>query len=127
MYLHIDNKFIPTISEVTDTPGPIILGKQQAKAMGYVQYPAIKPLNISSTSSPLHKVCAGTIHNAKSQTDIKNKHAQTDIKTNMIQHTTPNVKQMLKVTMLKWTSKTNRTQHTTPNFKQALKVNIPKI
>ena len=31
-------------------------------------------------SSPLHKVCAGTTHNAKSQMDIRNKHAQTDIK-----------------------------------------------
>ena len=48
--------------------------------MGYVQYPAIKPPNISSMNSPLHKVCAGTTHNPKSQTDIKNKHAQMDIK-----------------------------------------------
>ena len=86
VYLHIDSKVCPTIFEVNDTPGPIILGKTQAKAMGYVQYPAIKPPNISSTSSPLHKVHAGTTHNPKSQMDIKNKHAQMDIKN---KHNTP--------------------------------------
>ena len=80
VYLHIDNKVFPTIFEVTNTPGPIILGRKQVKAMGYVQYPAIKPPNIFSMSSPLHKVCAGTTHNPKSKTDIKNKHAQMDIK-----------------------------------------------
>ena len=80
VYLHIDNKVFPTIFEVTDTSEPIILGRKQAKAMGYIQYPAIKPPNISSSSLPLHKVCAGTTHNPKSQADIKNKHAKTDIK-----------------------------------------------
>ena len=44
------------------------------------QYPAIKPPDISPMSSSLHKVCAGTTHNPKSQTDIKSKHAQMDIK-----------------------------------------------
>ena len=48
--------------------------------MDYVKYPAIKPPNILSMSSPLPKICAGTTHNPKSQTDIKNKHAQMDIK-----------------------------------------------
>ena len=76
VYLHIDNKVFPTIFEATDTSEPIILGRKQAKAMGYVQYPAIKPPNISSSSSPLHKVCAGTTHNTKSLLNIKSKHPQ---------------------------------------------------
>ena len=80
VYLHIDNKVFPTIFEVTDTSELIILGRKQAKAMGYVQYPAIKTPNISSSSLPLHKVRAGTTHNPKSQMDIKNKHAKMDIK-----------------------------------------------
>ena len=40
-----------TIFEVTDTPGPIILGRKHAKAMGYIQYPAIKPPDITSQIS----------------------------------------------------------------------------
>ena len=73
MYLHIDNKIFPTAFEVT---GPIILGRKQAMAMGYVHYPAIKPPDISpTTSSALHKVHAGTTNNPQSQMDIK-----TDIK-----------------------------------------------
>ena len=71
VYLHIDNKVFPTIFEVTDTPGPIILGRKHAKAMGYVQYPAIKPPDIT-TRSLLHKVCADTTCNFKPKTDIKN-------------------------------------------------------
>ena len=59
VYLHIKNKVFPTIFEVTDTPGPIILGRKHAKAMGYVQYPAIKSLDIT-TRSLLHKVCTDT-------------------------------------------------------------------
>ena len=41
LHLHIDNKVFPTVFEVTNTPGPIILGRVQAKAMGYVQFPQI--------------------------------------------------------------------------------------
>ena len=36
-HLHIDNKAFPTISEVTNMTGPVILGRTQAKAMGYIQ------------------------------------------------------------------------------------------
>ena len=42
LHLHIDNKAFPTIFEVTNTTGPIILGRAQAKAMGYVEFPKIK-------------------------------------------------------------------------------------
>ena len=42
LYLHIDNKVFPTVFEVTNTPGPMILGRIQVKAMGYVQFPQIQ-------------------------------------------------------------------------------------
>ena len=94
--------------------------------MGYVQDPAIKPPNISSSSSPLHKVCAGTTYNPKSQMDIKNKHAQTDIKNK--HGTTHNLKSQtdIKNTAAKMDIKTKMIQHTTPNLKWRLKVNIHK-
>ena len=41
LHLHIDNKAFPTIFEVTNTTGPVILGRTQARAMGYVQFPQI--------------------------------------------------------------------------------------
>ena len=41
LHLHIDNKVFPTIFEVTNMPEPLILGRIQAKAMGYVQFPQI--------------------------------------------------------------------------------------
>ena len=41
LHLHIDNKVFPTIFEVTNMTGPMILGRIQAKAMGYVQFPQI--------------------------------------------------------------------------------------
>ena len=92
LYLHINNKVFSTIFEVTDTPGPIIPGRKHAKAMGYVQYPAIKPPDIT-TKSPLHKVCADTTCNFKPKMDIKNAtyKSRTDIKTD-IKGTTHNTK-----------------------------------
>ena len=42
LHLYTDNKAFPTIFEVTNTTGPIILGRRQAKAMGYVQFPQIQ-------------------------------------------------------------------------------------
>ena len=42
LHLHINNKAFPTIFEVTNMTGPIILGRTQAKAMGYVQFPQIQ-------------------------------------------------------------------------------------
>ena len=42
LLLHIDNKLFPTIFEVTNMPRPIILGRVQAKAMGYIQFPQIQ-------------------------------------------------------------------------------------
>ena len=41
LHLHIDNKAFPTIFEVTNMTGPVILGRTQANAMGYVQFPQI--------------------------------------------------------------------------------------
>ena len=41
LHLHIDNKVFPTIFEVTNMTGPMILGRIQAKAMGYIQFPQI--------------------------------------------------------------------------------------
>ena len=61
VYLHIDNKVFPTICEVTDTPGPIILGRIEAKQMGYVQYPQIKaPKHTKSAKETIHKVSVST-------------------------------------------------------------------
>ena len=48
LYLHIDNKVFPTVFEVTNTPGPMILGRIQAKAMGYVQFPQIRQPHASN-------------------------------------------------------------------------------
>ena len=39
LYLHIDNKVFPTIFEVTNTPGLMILGRIEVTAMGYIQFP----------------------------------------------------------------------------------------
>ena len=41
LHLHIDNKVFPTVFEVTNMTGPVILGRIQAKAMGYIQFPQI--------------------------------------------------------------------------------------
>ena len=41
LHLHIDNKVFPTIFEVTNMTGPVILSRIQAKAMGYIQFPQI--------------------------------------------------------------------------------------
>ena len=42
LHLHVDNKAFPTILEVTNMTKLIILGRAQAKAMGYVEFPKIK-------------------------------------------------------------------------------------
>ena len=42
LHLHIDNKVFPTIFEVTNMTGPMILSRIQAKAMGYIQFPQIQ-------------------------------------------------------------------------------------
>ena len=42
LHLHIDNKVFPTIFEVTNTSGPVILCRTQAKAKGYIQFPQIQ-------------------------------------------------------------------------------------
>ena len=50
LHLHIDNKVFPTIFEVTNMTGPMILGRIQAKAMGYVQFPQIWQPHALTTS-----------------------------------------------------------------------------
>ena len=66
LYLHIDNKVFPTIFEVTNTPGPIILGRIQAKAMGYVQFPQIQQPHTSNTfEHTSRKFCAHKTPTAK--------------------------------------------------------------
>ena len=40
--IHINNKVFPTVFEVTNMTGPVILGRTQAKAMGYIQFPQIQ-------------------------------------------------------------------------------------
>ena len=42
LHPHIDNKAFPTVFEVTNMTGPIILGRTQAKAVDYVQFPQIQ-------------------------------------------------------------------------------------
>ena len=42
LYLCINNKALPTVFEVTNMTGPIILGRTQAKAIVYVQFPQIQ-------------------------------------------------------------------------------------
>ena len=66
LLLHIDNKVFPTIFEVTNTPGPIILGRVQAKAMGYVQFPQIWWPHTLNTFQHTHRnLCMHKTHAAK--------------------------------------------------------------
>ena len=59
LHLHIDNKVFPTIFEVTNMPGPMILGRVQAKAMGYVQFPQIRqPHTLNAFEHTSTKWCA---------------------------------------------------------------------
>ena len=58
LHLHIDNNTFPTIFEVTNTTGPVILGRTQAKAMVYVKFPKIKwPHAFTTHSTTLKKIC----------------------------------------------------------------------
>ena len=58
LHLHVDNKAFPTIFEVTNTTGLIILGRAQAKAMGYVEFPNIKhPHNFTMHPTTSKKIC----------------------------------------------------------------------
>ena len=58
LHLHIDNKAFLTIFKVINMIGPTILGRSQAKAMGYVQFPRIKqPHTFTTHSITLKKIC----------------------------------------------------------------------
>ena len=66
LHLHIDNKVFPTVFEVTNTPGPMILGRVQAKAMGYVQFPQIRqPHTLNAFEHTSTKWCAHKTPNSK--------------------------------------------------------------
>ena len=58
LHLHIDNKAFPTIFEVTNMTGPIILGRTQAKTMSYVQFLQIWwPHALTTFPTTLRKLC----------------------------------------------------------------------
>ena len=58
LHLHIDKKVFPTIFEVTNMTGPVILGRIQAKAMGYVQFPQIRwPHALTTFPDTSRKLC----------------------------------------------------------------------
>ena len=72
LHLHINNKTFPTVFEVTNMTGPIILGRIQAKAMGYVQFPKIwRPHALIMFPTTLRKLC--TIKTPTSETAPQNK------------------------------------------------------
>ena len=43
IFLHVDNKTFKALCQVTDTDDCFLMGRVLAKAMGYVDYPDIKP------------------------------------------------------------------------------------
>ena len=58
LHLHINNKVFPTIFEVTNMTGPVILSIIQAKAMGYVQFPQIwQPHALTMYLDTSRKLC----------------------------------------------------------------------
>ena len=58
LHLHIDNKAFLTIFEVTNTTGLIILGRTQAKAVDYIQFPQIwLPHAFTTFPTTLKKIC----------------------------------------------------------------------
>ena len=62
LHLHVDNKAFLTIFEVTNMTGPIILGRAQAKAMGYVEFPKIMCPNIFITHPTISKnICKTSV------------------------------------------------------------------
>ena len=66
LYLHIDIKMFPTIFEVTNTAGPILLGRRHVKAMGYVNFPKIrqphKPITKINMSKKIYSLRVPTSH-----------------------------------------------------------------
>ena len=79
--LHINNKVFPTVFEVTNMPGPMILGRVQAKAMGYVQFPQIwQPHTLDTFKHTSTKWCMHKTPTAKT--------AETTPKTQLSVHKT---------------------------------------
>ena len=60
LHLHINKKAFPAVFEVTNMTEPIILGRTQAKAMRYVEFPKIKwPHAFTMCSTTLKRICTG--------------------------------------------------------------------
>ena len=69
LHLHVDNKAFTTVFEVTNITGLIILGRAQAKAMGYVEFPKIKcPHTFTTYPTTSKKIC--TIKTSVPETTI---------------------------------------------------------
>ena len=74
--------------------------------MGYVQYPAIKPPNIT-IRSPLHKVCTDTTCNFKPKMDIKNATYKSQMNIKVCTDTTCNFKPKTDIKNATYKSQTN--------------------
>ena len=58
LHLYIDNKAFPTVFEVNNMTGQIILGRTQAKAMDYIQFPQIRwPHAFTTFPTTFKKLC----------------------------------------------------------------------
>ena len=72
LHLHIENKAFPTIFEVTNMTGPIMLGRMQAKAMGYAKFPQIEwPHAFKMCTISLKKICTDKTHLSKTISNSK--------------------------------------------------------
>ena len=77
MHLHVENKAFPTIFKVTDMPGPIILGRRQAKAMRYIQFPQImEPHAFKMFTATVKKICTDVTHTPETPQDCNLKNAR---------------------------------------------------
>ena len=67
----------PTVFEVTNMTGPIILGRIQARAMGYIQFPQLIELHtFTSSTATLKKVCKKVAHTPEKTESPKDRQGQ---------------------------------------------------
>ena len=58
LHLHIESKAFCTVFEAPNMKGPIILGRMQVKAMGYVKFQQIEQLHaFKMFPATLNKIC----------------------------------------------------------------------
>ena len=62
LHLHVESKAFTTIFEVTNMTGLIILGRAQAKAMGYIKFPKSSAHILSPCTPLLQKRFAQSRH-----------------------------------------------------------------